>query len=172
MPPSEGLSRLNFVGTFTAQSGERTQVDTTVTPLHDGKDAGLDLLRLSRVGPFHHPFVSQGEAETGVFEGQVYVVTVPFDGAPRVGAPMEFQLEIKPSIAIETWEPVVANCGVPALRGLGGLAYFMKVRAIGFEPVRFRYVLGQTNGEAVVLIEHDATGATDEVGTPEQICSV
>ena len=45
----------------------------------------------------------------------------------------------------------------------------MKVRAIGFEPVLFRYILGQTNGDEFALIEHVANGRVDTVGTPDKL---
>jgi hypothetical protein len=165
----EGVSRLNFVGRFVGISGATTRVDKTITPLYDGQDGTQTILRWSRVGPYGHPFMDGEQPEPGYFEGQIYVVSLPFNGEPSRGSPSDFRIEIAPSIAIETWEPVVANCGTPALRGLGGLAYLMKVRAIGFQPVVFRYVLGQTNGEDVVLMEHQASGPTDIIGDPENV---
>ena len=170
LQPDEGITRLNFVGQFVNQSGTRKQVDLTITPHHDGvEEDGLHVLRWSRVGPYVHPFSDSAGSEPGYFEGQVYAVSVPDEGTASVGEPTPFRLEIKPSIAIETWEPYVADCGAPALRGLGGLAYVMKVRAIGFEPVLFRYILGQTNGDEFTLIEHVANGRVDTVGTPDKL---
>ncbi|MEE2757734.1 MAG: hypothetical protein VYA30_13850 [Myxococcota bacterium] len=169
LSPDDGISRLNFIGTFVGESGTRHPVDVTVTPLYDEENDEGATLRLSRIGPFHHPFVPDDRAEPGYFEGQVYVVSVPFEGMSSIGPAKDIRLEIAPSLAIETWEPVIADCGVPALRGLGGLAYIMTVRAVGFEPVLFRYILGQVNGEPLVLIEQAATGQTDTIGTPDNI---
>ena len=119
LSPEEGITRLNFVGTFIGRSGTRTAVDTTITPLYDGQDADLHVLRLSRVGPFAHPFAPGPEAEPGEFDGQVYVVSVPNEAMPP-WCGSRFQTDHRPSIAIETWEPVLADCGAPALTRPGG----------------------------------------------------
>ena len=165
----QGVTRLNFVGDFTGASGNSYQVDMTVTPLFDGSDDKGQLLRWSRVGPFAHPFAKGEDAEIGQFIGQVYPVNVPNSGDAIFGNPTPVSIKILPSIAIELWEPVVADCGTPALRGLGGLAYLMKVRAIGFQPTLFRYSLGEVNGEPLVFFEQEAQGQTDTIGGPKQI---
>ncbi len=67
LSPEDGLTRLNFVGSFVGQSGTRTQVDVTVTPLYEGKEDGLHILRRSRIGPFTHPFAPGADAEPGEF---------------------------------------------------------------------------------------------------------
>ena len=166
---NQGVTRLNFIGDFISETGEKYSVDITVTPLFDGEDEDSQLLRWSRVGPFAHPFIKGKDPEVGQFRGQVYPINVPNDGEATFGNAKSITLEILPSIAIEAWEPVIADCGEPALRGLGGLAYIMKVRAVGFEPTLFRYSLGETNGEELVFFEHEAKGKTDIIGGPDHI---
>ena len=168
LPDSDGAVRLNLIGTYITEDGQRIPVDMTITPLFDGGDEERQYLRWSRFGPFEHPFMQGDEAKPGTFEGQVYPINVPAEGEATFGQPHEMSLKVLPSISIELWEPVVADCGKPALRGLGGLAYIMKVRAIGFEPTVFRYSLGQTNGDELVFIEREATGKTDVIGGPER----
>ena len=165
----KGVTRLNFIGEFIAEDGSVHPVDRTVTPTFDGEDEQGQLLRWSRVGPFNHPFMREEDAKIGRFSGQVYPINVNDSGEANFGNPTPLSLDILPSIAIETWEPVVASCGKPALRGLGGLAYVMKVRAVGFEPVLFRYTLGQTNGEDLVFFEHEVQGKVDIIGGPDNI---
>ena len=165
----QGVTRLNFVGEFVEDNGNVYPVDVTVTPLFDGSNEEGQLLRWSRVGPFEHPFSKGTDAETGQFNGQVYPVNVPNNGEANFGNPTPISIKVLPSIAIELWEPVVADCGTPALRGLGGLAYLMKVRAVGFEPILFRYSLGEVNGEPLMFFEQEAQGQSDTIGGPEQI---
>ncbi len=168
----EGVTRLNFLGEFKTEDGEVYPVDTTITPSLSSVSEEEQILRWSRVGPFNHPFIKgeEGkEAKVGHFKGQVYPINVPNEGEAVFGNATSISLEVLPSIAIEAWEPVMADCGQPALRGLGGLAYIMKVRAVGFEPALFRYTLGQTNGEDLVFFEREATGPTDIIGGPEGI---
>ena len=163
----QGITRLNLIGDFHTTSGLKVPVDLMVTPTIEKQTEGVQVLRWSRVGPFEHPFIQGSSSETGTFEGRVYAVNVTEDGKAVYGEGTAFNLEIEPSIAIELWEPVIADCGQPALRGLGGLAYIMRVRAVGFEPKSFRYVLGQTNGEEIVLVERAAKGSVDVIGGPE-----
>jgi len=165
----EGTVKLNFIGTFVTDDGARLPVDTTITTLYDGESDGAQFLRWSRVGPFQHPFMKGEQVKTGSFEGQVYPINISVEGEATYGEPHEMSLKLLPSISIELWEPVVADCGAPALRGLGGLAYIMKVKAVGFEPTLFRYSLGQTNGQELVFFEREALGPTDTIGGPEQV---
>lgn len=169
MEEKDGVTRLNFIGEFVTTSGESKPVDLTITPMLDGEDEQYQYLRWSRVGPYDHPFVAHEQAETGVFKGEVYPVNITKEGEAVYGKAYSMSLQILPSISIELWEPVVASCGAPALRGLGGLAYIMKVRAVGFEPTVFRYALGETNGEELVYFEQPAQGLTDVIGGPERV---
>lgn len=168
-------TRLTFVGTFFADDGSQSEVDLTITPLEDGfiapasnprGEATLNVLRWSRFGPFENPF---GINATGVFRGTVRATVVKSDGSEVVGpASRTFELGVEPSIVIEQLEPVIANCDAPALRGLEGLPYDLKVRAVGFTPTSFRYEISNINNSpGVTVFEHTAAGPTDTLGQDE-----
>lgn len=161
----EGTTRLHFVGQYVADDGGTTDTDFTVTPLWDGRVDGLEILRLSRFGPFEVPF---GVQATGTFRGSVRAVNVLGDGSEVIGQPMSTNIKVGPSIVIEELQPIIAECGTPALRGIGGLPYQMTVRAVGFTPVRFEYEINNINGwEGTTPFTHTAAGPTDVLGADE-----
>jgi hypothetical protein len=164
-------TRLTFVGTFFGDDGSEAEVNFSIFGLEDGvtNDAEqLDVARWSRFGPFENPF---GVNTTGVFRGSIFATVVRADGTEVRGpASRSFSLAVEPSLAIERLEPILADCGAPALRGLGGLPYEMTVRAVGFTPTLFRYEITNINGahqDDVTVFEHVAGGPSDTLGADE-----
>ena len=69
---------------------------------------------------------------------------------------MALELDIKPSIVIEGFQPLGAECASPAPRALAGLAYQLKVRASGIQPTRFVYEISKIGAnEGLTRIVHD-----------------
>jgi hypothetical protein len=166
----QGRTQLRFVGDFAADDGSTVDVDFVVTPLYDGTlDDRFDVLRWSRFGPFENPF--GGLNETGLFEGEIIARNVADDGTVKEGPRSRtFTLRVDPSIVIEEFEPVIADCGAPALRGLGGIPYDLKVRAVGFTPKTYRYTISDINGdEGFTQFEHAAGGPTDRLGVDDPL---
>ena len=142
---SEGSSRLVFMGQFTDQFGRVSPVDLGVTPFFGGKELGEDgrqILTWSRFGPFKNPFTA--DARHGVFSGTVRVMNYYEDGTVEEGPEQRINLQVDPSIIIETLEPFNANCGAPAVRVIPGVPYKMKVQ-VGLRAVRFDYEFAQVN---------------------------
>jgi hypothetical protein len=170
----EGTVKLNFIGTFVTDDGARLPVDTTITTLYDGESDGAQFLRWSRVGPFQHPFMKGEQVKTGSFEGQVYPININAEGEATYGEPHEMSLKLLPSISIELWEPVVADCGAPALRVFPGVPYRMAVKVGGVSATRFIYEFNQINGdEGITTFDHDfgegQVTSEDEVGASSEI---
>ncbi len=165
----EGVTRLTFQGTFQSDSGDSADVDFTFTPIYDGLlDNTRDVLRWSRFGPYENPF---GMGTTGTFRGKVLATNINEDGTMVKGtSTRSFEMRVEPSIVIEKLEPLIADCGSPALRGLGGLPYQVEVRAIGFTPTRYVYHFTNVNNQdGEISIEHTASGPTDSVGWDEPV---
>ena len=172
---SEGQSRLYFEGIFTDTLGRTTDVSLSVNPLYGGKEVGDDgrqILTWSRVGPYRNPFTRDGR--NGLFQGTVQVLNSYTDGTEEQGASIPFRLEIAPSISIEAFEPIHADCGAPAVRILPGIPYVLRVRASGIKPTRFIYEFNNINGsEHVTTFDHsfndgqvsqeDSVGASSEI---------
>ena len=167
---AEGKTRLTFIGEYRDDDGATWDVDFTFTPLFDGTTE-LDgetyqVMRWSRFGPFSVPFGRSKAA--GLFTGHVLATNVLPDGTEIEGAASpDIELEIEPSVAIEALRPYFSECSAPAIRGIGGLPYYMKVRAIGIAPEMFRYTLTNVNGSEAPVIyekpaEEDGTGVLGE----------
>lgn len=164
----EAAVLLRFDGVFEGRDGTTTDAQFEVTTTYHGAlESGEQMLRWSRFGPFDNPF--SATQQPGTFRGSVTPI-IKRDGAPtREGNPSdEITIEVEPSLIIESLQPLVAECGAPAIRGLGGVPYEMTVRAMGFTPVSFRYELESVNGEdGMTVIEHTATAPTDSIGWNE-----
>lgn len=189
----QGRTRLVFEGTYlwTDDDGQTVPERVngfSIAPIFDGElaeavqlngatlEAGTQVLRWNRFGPWRVPFSRDGD-RPGVFQGTVRVVNVFADGTV-VEAPeaTEVNLEVKSSIAITMLEPVVdykdggivtPGCDGPALRAHGGLPYIMEVQAVGFQPEFFVYELGGVNGtHETVTFTHRVDGAVDRLGDP------
>jgi len=157
---AEGRTRLHFRGTYTSATGQ-APVRLTITPLVEQTEDGRTVARWSRFGPFTNPFDVTGAP--GVFEGNIIAETTDGDATRAVDSkPETFRIEVKPSILIETLQPIQASCGTPAVRALAGLAYHIGVRAVGIEPVRWDWSVARVNGqESVVTWSHDADATLD-----------
>ncbi|MFN3202549.1 MAG: hypothetical protein ACE366_29430 [Bradymonadia bacterium] len=161
--PGEGTVRLTFKGRFIADDGSEEAVDFRITPVLDGEtEDGFRMLRWSRVGPFGNPFHSNDRP--GVFEGtvtpEVETEDGEFDGLDPVA--MDMQLNVEPSIIIEEFQPLGAECGAPAQRAMPGLPYKIAVRAVGIKPVRYEYAIGKVNGnDRITQVEHTFSSPID-----------
>jgi hypothetical protein len=134
----EQYTSLHFKGVFTGDSGQ-TPVDLKVRPhWADG-----NRLVWAQVGPYSNPFSK--DDQLGVFEGDVRAVNVSATGTQSQSEPYRLRLAFTESIVIRTLQPVMATCGEPVKRLLGGFPYKVKVEAVGFTPVNFTFAIG---GEA------------------------
>lgn len=165
--PNE-FTRVTFDGEFRADDGTLTAAQVTVTPVFDSVLVdGTEVVVWPRFGPFENPF---GEGlGTGTFVGRVTATNVSADGERVSGeASDEISIRVAPSVVIETLQPLVADCGAPAIRGIGGLPYELTVRAIGFTPANWRIEADLINGQNdLVTIEKTATGPTITLGWDE-----
>lgn len=166
---ADGVARLRFVGRFHADDGTVRDVDFTVsTVYHATLEGGDQVVRWPRFGPFDNPFAPDVNTP-GTFSGRIIATSFdPSDGSEYIGEESdEIELRVQASVVIEALQPLVADCGAPAIRGLQGLPYEMVVRAVGFAPASFRYELENVNGQSLAVYEHPATGPTDRLGWAE-----
>jgi hypothetical protein len=168
-----GETHIRFTGVYEADDGSTEEVDLTIKPFFDGavKDGADDeyVLRWNRFGPFHNPFHSADRP--GVFRGEIVAVTTDKQGLTTEDpAPGSVALEVGPSIVIDEFQPLDADCGAPALRALAGIPYKMRVRTVGLKAVKFTYTFHRINGveTAVSWTHQDFGGAVDgdSVGYP------
>jgi hypothetical protein len=167
--------RLMFEGLFRNDLGDVENVLVGQSVLFDGQveldGQDYQVLRLSRFGPFGNPFSDQNRP--GTFEGTVTILSVSKDGQQtETQSSSNVELKVGPSIVIEEFQPIDAQCGNPALRALPGLAYRLQVRAVGIKPVRFIYQVDRINGaEGTVEYVHnfEAPVDADAIGDSEPI---
>ena len=152
----EGSTRLAFTGVFEASDGTVSNVDYVASPIFGGRELGGDereILSVARFGPFANPFT--GDARTGVFRGKVAAVVESSDGVVSRGQGLTVDLEVGPSVVIEVFEPLEADCGAPAPRALAGIPYRLRVRATGLKAVRYVYEISNVNGQpGITTFEH------------------
>lgn len=170
----DGRYRLFFEGSYRTDDGAIEPVQITQSVIEDGfyenEDGDLSALRLNRFGPFLNPFSERGRP--GRFEGTVSVVQVSDDDQnSTIVSSQSLALGVEPSILIEKFQPIDANCSSPALRALPGLAYELTVSARGIAPTKFTYEIGRANDVPIKVIEHtyDAPVATDTIGEIESL---
>ncbi|MEE2786938.1 MAG: hypothetical protein VX589_06330 [Myxococcota bacterium] len=167
--------RLKFEGVFIDQAGEQTRVNLAVRPnlSINRDDPSEQTLTWRRVGPFTNPFT--GDARIGRFEGTASISRTSSEGPDVSSEPAPFELDIAPSIIIEAFQPVDAQCGAPAVRALAGLAYRLRVRVVGIKATRFEYEFNRIQAkDGVTAIVHDfgkgnpidvdEVGGVDETG--------
>ena len=157
-----------FQGTFSADDGGLDEVDFRVRVVPDATlDDGTQVVRWSRFGPFANPFTDRNEV--GLFQGTVTVDVDWREGTAELGAASApLSIRVAPSIVIEELQPIIAECGAPALRGIGGLPYQIRARAIGLVPDRFIWEFDDVNGESGrQTIERSALGFSDTFGENE-----
>ena len=174
----EGTTRVRFQGVFESDIGEVEPVNVVLNPIYDGfygesdaPEEQVHVLRLNRFGPFGNPLSAQNRP--GIFDGRVIAENVHADGTIEADPdPPEATLKVLPSLLIEALEPVHAECGAPAIRGLQGLPYQLTVRPVGIKAVRFEYQFSNVNGATgVSSFTHrfDGPVADDTVGSTEPI---
>ncbi|MCA9541224.1 MAG: hypothetical protein KC620_20125 [Myxococcales bacterium] len=157
--------RVLFEGRYTTDDGRTEAVAFGVSPLYDGliTEGGHaeQVLRVSRFGPYTNPFTATGRP--GVFDGTVTIIAEAEDGTvTETRTPRQLKVDVGPSLLIEEFQPVDAECAAPALRALPGLAYKLSVRAVGLKPVRFIYEVARVNGvEGTWDAEHRYETPTD-----------
>ncbi len=172
-----GTTRIHLQGEFVDHLGERHPVDLFVPTVYGGHEVdadgapGRDILTWSRFGPFANPFTQA--AHHGRFEGTATPVVEASDGAVLQGSAVTLALTVGPSIIIEGLEPLEAACGAPAVRGLPGIPYRLRVRTTGIKATRFVYEIAECNGQALARYEHDFGRdnpvAEDVVGEEEPV---
>ena len=166
-------TRLRFNGTFLTRGGDEVPVDLWIRPgvNREAGDDGREVLTWRRVGPFANPFT--GGSEIGRFTGYVTVVSELTDGGTATSERRPYELDIEPSIVIESLHPIDAECSAPAARILAGLAYEMQVKTSGFVATKFTYEINEIRAEpGVSTIVHDYEGQvtdTDRLGDQEAI---
>lgn len=177
--PTEGVSRLYFTGQFIDSANQSTQVELTVTPTYGGEvlydelsgELERQILTWSRVGPFNNPFTR--DERHGSFQGTVQVLNSYQDGLVERGPAVPFNLNIGPSVTIDRFEPIHADCGIPAARVIEGLPYRLRVKTSGVSAERFIYEVSQVNGtDGLTVFDHHYEGqvtSEDELGSSSEL---
>ncbi|MCB9537746.1 MAG: hypothetical protein H6704_15955 [Myxococcales bacterium] len=150
--------RVVFEGVYVDDTGREEPVNRAFPGVADGEielDGDvLQAVRVARLGPFSNPFSSADRP--GAFTGTVHVEATGADGMVTKSRGKEARLAVGPSLIIEGFAPIDAECGAPALRALSGLPYKLTVRAVGIKATRFIYELSNVNGiQGAAQFEHD-----------------
>jgi hypothetical protein len=158
---------LSLQGVYSDNEGGAWEVNHTFKPIFDGTtELGgeeYDVLRWSRFGPFDVPFGHS--RSTGVFRGHIVATRIQSDGATEVGPDSPpIEITVQPSMVIETLRPYFSECSAPAIRGIEGLPYFLRVRTIGLTPERYRFVVTNINGEDG-FVEFEKLATSYGIGT-------
>ena len=141
-----------------------------VNQQRSGED-GRDILTWRRVGPFTNPFTNS--ATVGRFVGYVTAVRQQRSGDWSSSEPRPFELDVEPSIIIESFQPIDADCTAPAARILAGHAYQMRVKVAGFAATKFIYEISEIRAtDGISTIIHDYEGQvvdSDGIGEREAV---
>jgi len=172
--PTEENSRveLEFKGEFQGANGRVQQVNRTL----DAQTVNRGEIKWVTLGPYKNPFSATGD-EVGTFRGTVganIIRTMPTgEQVTEVDpTPMVTTFRILPSIVVRELQPVGANCAQPAVRGLGGFAYKMRVAALGFQPTAYTYsitTINEFNQPETTTTRHLATSGEDSLGENGEI---
>lgn len=163
-----GITRVRFEGQFTAADGTSIPVNKSFAVAYNGEETEGELrqvIAMPRFGPFSNPFTE--DARIGTFVGKVRPVTEDPDALVTEGKALETRIDIGPSIVIDSFQPLDADCGAPALRALPGIPYQLQVRATGIKAVRYVYDISNVNGESGVTRfdqDYDQPPPSDAVG--------
>lgn len=150
-----------FEGSFDADDGSEI-VELRQPLLY--RDGGT--LEWTQFGPYGLPFSGRG-ARTGTFYGTVTIEREMDEGEDALASEtLEISFDVLPSLIVNEFQPITANCAEPAQIALGGGAYVLAVEAVGIEPVSFTYSLATPDlaGTEPVLERHIATGRFDTIG--------
>ncbi|MFN7697529.1 MAG: hypothetical protein ACK5U8_06510 [Deltaproteobacteria bacterium] len=138
---SDGWADVQFVGEFRAADGTTSAVDFTV-PLLAGEPG---VLAWQSFGAYRIPF---GDGlQVGVFVGEIRATARYYDGSSTEpsGRGLLAQIEVAPSVVVRDFRAMgdgwYADCAEPTTTAIHGVAYGMRVRAVGFTPVRTEFVL-------------------------------
>jgi hypothetical protein len=185
-PPSADARSIELVfeGTFTHPDGRSEPV--SFTQRTNRLEAGA--VRWTTFGPFNNPFTPQ-MPDVGTFMGKAGVRVTMADGSTTMDEnPIPMTFEVKPSIVLTELQPTTAECGKPALRLIGAMAYKMKAMAVGFNPTSIEYafqtpgVVPDASGRPVIQTQEDGnalyqttrlahamTSNVDEIGEDEAL---
>lgn len=147
----QGTTRVRFEGQFVANDGTVVPVHSDFSVAFNGEELSGEkrqVLALPRFGPFNNPFTD--DSRIGTFTGKVRPVTEDGEALVTEGKALETRIDIGPSITIEDFQPLEADCGAPVLRALPGIPYKLRVKASGIKAVRYVYDISNVNGESGV----------------------
>jgi hypothetical protein len=137
----EGWVDVRFRGELRTADGSSHAADFTVPLAVD--EPGIVVWE--SFGAYRIPF---GDGiQTGTFLGEITATSRYFDGSYTESADrgLLVQLEIEPSIVVRDFRAMgdgwYADCAEPTTTAIHGVAYGMRVRAVGFRPVRTEFVL-------------------------------
>ncbi|MEM9192587.1 MAG: hypothetical protein AAGF12_25655 [Myxococcota bacterium] len=158
---SEGVTMLHFRGSFDTVDGDSHAVDIAF----ETQRADNGTLRWDTFGPYRVPFAPNGN-QVGTFYGSVTPEVVRRDDTMTAGEPLDISFTVRPSVLVHEFQPVVASCGAPVERALGGAAYKLRVEAIGFTPATFTYSLAAPSLEGFepIVVRRVAEGPFDTLG--------
>lgn len=160
----KGHVELQFQGQFVHQGGAgQDPVNFSVRPSWTSGNQ----VDWQSFGPFWIPF---GDGRTlGTFQGTVSAINMGDDGTQAASTPLGVQLQVMPSIIIDSFQPVTASgCPGPIKRLLGGFPYQLTVEAIGFTPVNFTYLQISPDFTPPPL-RHPAQGNADTFGQNNEL---
>ncbi len=159
-----GYAVVLLEGEYHAKSGATYPVSYEVRPhWEDG-----NRLVWSHVGPYRVPFSPTGD-ETGTFVGTGTVINVDEDGTEYFSEPADVELEILPSVIVTSLAPVESDCAEPSKVILDNFAYKVGVKAIGFEPRNFTYVVDSPFQTIPKVMRTQATSAASTFGEGGEI---
>ena len=134
---SERHTAIELRGNYETETGAVHPVELRIRPhWEDG-----NRMVWAFFGPFDVPFSPTGD-ELGTFVGTITAINV--DETTRVeieSEPLDLELEVGPSLIITDFQPIDADCSQRSNVILGGFEYVVDVKALGFEPVNFSYVV-------------------------------
>ncbi|MEZ4254215.1 MAG: hypothetical protein R3A78_00650 [Polyangiales bacterium] len=164
--PDAGRAYIVFDGLWKASNGDREQIFSEY-PL---KVLDSGLARWTSFGPYTVPF-GDG-SQIGEFEGRVSVTVKSRDGETIAtdSEPQNVTFKVEPSVLVHELQPLTANCAGPIQRGIGGLAYRIRVEAVGFEPETFTYTMQTPELDRTFWsVRRLATGRFDSFGEDGQL---
>lgn len=176
--PTEGYVEATFRGAFEPTDGSAPSSVNFTVPLARTSDTTLEW---KHFGDGRVPFVRAGDT-LGAFHGTIFLTNRTFDGRSARQPESSFkttEVVVEPSLVVRTFMPGsrtwTASCTNVPTGVLNDVPYRLSVQALGFDPAAFRYTVseGLSVGEQAELtptvVEHEATGARDELGVAEPL---
>lgn len=168
LPPGIGEQHyLVFRGTYFRQDG--SHVDVALTREHVVWRSARELV-WDGLSPSRIPFDSEDRFMLGVFRGALQVCSDGFSGETSCGEAFAIDnFQIMPSILLLDLQPDIPSrypgdepCGKPVERMLGGVAYRITLRGLGFSAQSFRLKVSFP-GVASFDVENDLDVQSSEV---------